>query len=119
MVWIHDIYLLLTPFYLKRKLLNSNIGFFIHSPFPSSDIFSTFQYRTEILKSLLCCDVIGFHLFEYARNFFTACRKILELYTINKKGGFLGIEYNGRTILLNVNHIGINQDTIKQMVASK
>jgi len=63
--------------------------------------------------------VIGFHLFEYARNFFTACRKILELYTINKKGGFLGIEYNGRTILLNVNHIGINQDTIKQMVASK
>ena len=60
------------------------------------------------MKSLLCCDVIGFHLFEYARNFFTACRKILELYTINKKGGFLGIEYNGRTILLNVNHIGIN-----------
>lgn len=77
MLWIHDIYLLLTPIILKKRNINNNLGFFMHSPFPSSDIYKTFQYRAELLKSLLCCDLIGFHIFEYARNFFTACSKIL------------------------------------------
>lgn len=108
MVWIHDIDLLLAPLYLKRADVYISIGFFFHAPFPSSDIFKTFQYRTEIMRSLLCADVIGFHLFEYARNFFTGCRKILSLTTETKKGGQLGIEYNGRTILLSVGHIGLN-----------
>jgi trehalose 6-phosphate synthase/phosphatase len=72
----------------------------------------------EILKSLLCCDLIGYHLFEYARNFFASCRKILQLNTVTKKGGFIGVEYNGRTVLLKVNHIGINQDDIYNMTRS-
>lgn len=42
MVWIHDIHLLLTPLYIKKRDVNTNIGFFIHSPFPSSDIYKTF-----------------------------------------------------------------------------
>jgi trehalose 6-phosphate synthase/phosphatase len=119
MVWIHDIHLLLTPLYLKKRDANTNIGFFIHSPFPSSDIYKTYQYRVEILKSLLCCDLIGFHLFEYARNFFASCSKILQLNTVTKKGGFLGVEYNGRTVLLKVNHIGINQDDVYNMIRSQ
>jgi len=110
LVWIHDVYLLLTPFYLKKKDLNANIGFFMHSPFPCSDIMKTFQYRTEIMKSLLCSDLIGFHRFEYARNFSASCRKLLLLNIVTKKGGFIGVEYNGRTILLKASHIGIEQD---------
>jgi trehalose 6-phosphate synthase/phosphatase len=42
MIWINDIYLLLAPIYLKKKDIRTNIGFFIHSPFPSSDIYKTF-----------------------------------------------------------------------------
>jgi len=113
MIWIHDIYLLLAPSYLKRADVNVNIGFFLHSPFPSSDTYKIFSYRVEILKSLLCCDLIGFHLFEYARNFCTSCRKLLLLDQSNKHGGFLGIEYNGRTIIITINHIGINQEDMK------
>ena len=79
MVWIHDVNLLLSPLYIKRLDVYANIGFFFHSPFPSSDIFQTFQYRTEIMRSLLCSDVIGFHLFEYARNFLNSSRRILNL----------------------------------------
>jgi len=77
MVWIHDIYLLLAPFYLKKKDVATNIGFFMHSPFPCSDMLKTCQYRTEIMKSLLCSNIIGFHAFEYARNFSVSCRKLL------------------------------------------
>ena len=114
MIWLHDIYLLLAPIYLKQKDKDANIGLSIHSPTASSDIFKTFEYRAEILRSMLCCDLIGFHMFEYCRNFITACKKILELDYVKKKGGFLGIEYNGRTVILNINHIGIQQDDIKE-----
>ena len=119
MVWIHDVQLLLAPIYLRRQHLNANIGFYFHSPFPSTDIFKTFQYRLEILKSLLCCDLIGFHLFEFARNFYTSTSKILHLQAVNKKGGFIGIEYHGRTVLLRINHIGIDQEAISGMLKSQ
>ncbi len=112
MVWIHDNYLLLVPTYVRRRDLNANIGFFMHSPFPSSDIYKMFPYRGEVLKSLLFCDLIGFHLFEYARNFYTTCRRILGLNHSFKKGGFLGIECYGRNVMLRISHIGIQEEDI-------
>lgn len=107
MVWIHDNQLLLVPAFIKKKDVNANIGFFMHSPFPSSDIYKMFPYRGEVLKSLLLCDLIGFHLFEYARNFYTSCRRILGLNHVFKIGGFLAIECFGRNVMLRISHIGI------------
>jgi trehalose 6-phosphate synthase/phosphatase len=112
MVWIHDNYLLLVPIYVRRRALSANIGFFMHSPFPSSDIYKMFPYRGEVLKSLLLCDLIGFHIFEYARNFYTTCRRILGLKHEFKKGGFLSIECFGRNVMLRISHIGIQEDDI-------
>ena len=86
---------------------------------PSSDMMKTFQYRTEIMKSLLCSDLIGFHKFEFARNFSASCRKILLLNIVTKKGGYIGVEYNGRTILLKSNHIGIEQEDIAKSLRSQ
>jgi trehalose 6-phosphate synthase/phosphatase len=45
MIWIHDNYLLIVPADIKRKDINASIGFFMHSPFPSSDIYKMFPYR--------------------------------------------------------------------------
>jgi len=41
-VWVHENNLLMVPFYVKKIFPESNIGFFFHSPFPSSDIFRMF-----------------------------------------------------------------------------
>ena len=79
MIWIHDTYLMMTPYYLKKFDINTNIGFSFHAPFPASDIYRSFQYRNEILNSILHCDLIGFHLYDYARNFLFACKKIFHL----------------------------------------
>lgn len=49
MIWIHDNNLLMVPQYIKKSFPDSNIGFFFHSPFPSSDIFRMFQFRFEVL----------------------------------------------------------------------
>lgn len=78
-VWIHDTYLMLLPKFVRHSYINGRIGFSMHSPFPSSDIYRMFEHRKMILKSLLCCDLIGFHIFEYARHFFTACNRLLGL----------------------------------------
>jgi trehalose 6-phosphate synthase/phosphatase len=118
-VWINNIYLMLAPLYLKRQDLSANIGFYLHIPFPSIDIFKVFIYRTEMLKSLLCCDVIGFHTFEYASNFFHSCEDILNLTVKGKKGGFIVIQNNGRNILIKVNHIGINHDYVAANLKSQ
>ena len=109
---------MLCPLYIKRHDINANIGFYLHSPFPSSDIFRTFVYRNEIIKSLLCCDVIGFHIFENARNLIAVCEKLLKLEISIKKGGFIVIEYNGRNILVKINHIGIDQEDMATMLRS-
>ena len=112
MIWIHDNYLLLVPTYVRKRDLNSNIGFFMHCPFPSSDIYKMFPYRREILKSLLMSDLIGFHLFEYARNFYTTCRRVLGLNHEFKKGGFLSIQCFGRNVMLRISHIRVQEEDI-------
>lgn len=112
MVWIHDNFLLLVPTYVRKRDLNVNMGFFMHCPFPSSDIYKMFPYRREILKSLLMCDLIGFHLFEYARNFYTTCRRILGLNHEFKKGGFLSIQCFGRNVMLRISHIRVQEEDI-------
>lgn len=58
---------------------------------------------------MLCSDLIGFHLFEYAKNFLTSCIKLLELNYEFRRGGYLGINYNGRNILLTIGNVGIEK----------
>lgn len=78
-IWIHDTYLMLLPKFARRTFINGCIGFSMHSPFPSSDIYKMFEHRKFLLKSLLCCDLIGFHIYEHARHFFTSCNRLLGL----------------------------------------
>jgi trehalose 6-phosphate synthase/phosphatase len=49
MVWVHDCHLLMVPIYVKKVFPEANIGFYLHTPFPSSDIFRMFQFRFDIL----------------------------------------------------------------------
>ncbi|MGY6707208.1 MAG: trehalose-6-phosphate synthase, partial [Rhizobiaceae bacterium] len=61
-VWIHDYNLWLVPGYLRQLRPDVKITFFHHTPFPGADIFNVLPWREEILKSLLACDVVGFHI---------------------------------------------------------
>lgn len=108
MIWIHDTYLLLLPKYVRRQHINGRIGFSMHSPFPSSDIYKMFEHRKMILKSLLCSDLIGFHIYEYARHFYVACNRLLGLNHEFKQGGHLGIEAYGRFVMLRISHIAVD-----------
>jgi trehalose 6-phosphate synthase/phosphatase len=68
-IWIHDYQLMLVPAMVRAKLPGARIGFFLHIPFPSSEVFRTLPWRREILEGLLGADLIGFHTFSYLRHF--------------------------------------------------
>jgi len=76
-IWIHDYHLLLLPKLSREKLPNAKIGFFLHIPFPSYEIFRLFPWRREILDGLLGADLIGFHTYSYAKHFLETVRRIL------------------------------------------
>lgn len=77
LIWIHDYHLMLLPQLLRKSYPNISIGFFLHIPFPSSEIFRLIPWCNEIIQGLLGADLIGFHTFDYVRHFLESIRRIL------------------------------------------
>ncbi len=77
LIWIHDYHLLLLPGMLRERLPNATIGFFLHIPFPSFEIFRLLPWREEILEGMLGADLVGFHTYDYVRHFLSSVRHIL------------------------------------------
>jgi len=76
-IWIHDYHLMLLPELIREKLPDAKIGFFLHIPFPSFEIFRLLPWRREILDGLLGADLIGFHTYSYVKHFLESVRRIL------------------------------------------
>jgi trehalose 6-phosphate synthase/phosphatase len=76
-IWVHDYHLLLLPQLLRQVLPESSIGFFLHIPFPSFEIFRLLPNRQEILEGMLGADLIGFHVYDYARHFLSSALRTL------------------------------------------
>lgn len=76
-IWIHDYQLLLLPRMIRQKFPAVSIGFFMHIPFPSYEIFRLLPWRREILEGLLGSDLVGFHTYDYERHFMSCVRRLL------------------------------------------
>lgn len=112
LVWVHDYHLLLLPSLLLRKLRTASVGLFLHTPFPSSEIFRAIPVRDELLRGMLNADLIGFHLYEYARSFLTCCQRMLGLDFEYVPGGFLAIQDQRRTIIVQASHVGVEPEVL-------
>ncbi len=77
-VWVHDYQLMLLPELIKKERPDVQIGFFLHIPFPSYEVFRILPWREEILKGLLGADLIGFHTYDYQRHFLSSVSRILR-----------------------------------------
>lgn len=75
-VWVHDYQLLLVPQMLKEERPDLHIGFFLHIPFPSYEVFRVLPWRDEIITGMLGADLIGFHTYDYARHFISSVRRL-------------------------------------------
>ncbi|MGB5990266.1 MAG: bifunctional alpha,alpha-trehalose-phosphate synthase (UDP-forming)/trehalose-phosphatase [Marinifilaceae bacterium] len=104
-IWVHDYHLLLLPQMLKEKMPNVSIGFFLHIPFPSFEIFRTLPWRNELLRGMLGADLIGFHTFDYKRHFMSAVKRLLGLET-----QFNQVFINNRTTSVQAFPMGIDYE---------
>ncbi|HZA14203.1 MAG TPA: bifunctional alpha,alpha-trehalose-phosphate synthase (UDP-forming)/trehalose-phosphatase, partial [Myxococcaceae bacterium] len=77
LIWIHDYQLLLLPRFLRERLPDARIGFFLHIPFPSSEVFRILPWREALLEGLLGADLIGFHTLQYVRHFANSLSRVL------------------------------------------
>ncbi|KAL6400702.1 alpha,alpha-trehalose-phosphate synthase [Ilyonectria robusta] len=109
LIWVHDYHLMLLPQMLREEIGNSKknvkIGFFLHTPFPSSEIYRILPVREALLTGLLDCDLIGFHTYDYARHFLSSCSRILETPTTPN-----GVDWNGRFVTVGAFPIGIDPE---------
>ena len=69
LIWVHDYQLLLLPGLLRERLPGARIGFFLHIPFPSEELFRTLPSRDRLLAGMLGADLVGFHTPAYLRHF--------------------------------------------------
>jgi len=102
-IWIHDYQLMLLPKMIKDKYPETKVGFFLHIPFPSYEIFRLLIWRDEILKGLLGADLVGFHTYEYARHFISCTRRLLGL-----ESNMNQIYYEDRYVQVNAFPMGID-----------
>jgi trehalose 6-phosphate synthase/phosphatase len=81
LIWIHDYHLMLLPKMIRERLPEASIGFFLHIPFPSFELFRLLPraWRTEILEGMLGADLVGFHTHHYTQYFLRCCLRILGL----------------------------------------
>jgi trehalose 6-phosphate synthase len=89
--WIHDYHLMLVPRLVRERVPDQRIGFFLHVPWPSPDIFARLPWRQDILLGLLGADVVSFHTDGYRENFLRACAHLL---------GGTGVRVEGSSITL-------------------
>lgn len=76
-IWIHDYHLMLLPQLIRERLPNATIGFFLHIPFPSFEIFRLLPWREEILRGILGSDLIAFHIWSYTHHFLNSVSRLL------------------------------------------
>lgn len=78
-VWIHDYQLMLLPGMLRQVVPESTIGFFLHIPFPSYEVFRLLHrpWKEKIMRGLLGADLIGFHTHEYVQHFLKTVQMVM------------------------------------------
>ena len=111
-VWVHDYQLMLLPALIKKERPDVQIGFFLHIPFPSYEVFRTLPWREEILKGLLGSDLIGFHTYDYQRHFLSSVSRILR-----HEVSFNEITLKDRIVTVNSYPMGIDYDKFSEAAA--
>ncbi|MEE8581119.1 MAG: bifunctional alpha,alpha-trehalose-phosphate synthase (UDP-forming)/trehalose-phosphatase [Myxococcota bacterium] len=110
LIWIHDYQLMLAPEQLRVANPEARLAFFLHIPFPPYDIFRLLPWDREILRGLLACDLIGFHVSGYAQNFLDCAERRLGARVDRKT---MIVEHGDRAVQVGVFPIGIEFETFE------
>ncbi len=110
-VWVHDYHLFLLPGLLRAAKPDLKIGFFPHTPFPSSEVIRCHPQREALIRGVLGADLIGFHTFGYLRHFRSTALQLLGL-----ESDMTEIQLGNHTTSLGIYPIGINSDSFQNQL---
>ena len=85
-IWIQDYHLMLLPKMLRERYPDASIGWFLHVPFPSAEIFRSLPWSREILEGVLGANLIGFHTVDFSASFLASLHRLLPELPINQDG---------------------------------
>jgi trehalose 6-phosphate synthase/phosphatase len=111
-IWVHDYHLMLLPAMIRRALPGAAIGFFLHIPFPSYEVFRILPWRDEILEGLLGADLVGFHSFGYARHYLSSLLRLLGL-----EQDFGQVAVGGRLVKVDAFPLGVDMERFARALA--
>ncbi|HYK42865.1 MAG TPA: trehalose-6-phosphate synthase [Thermoanaerobaculia bacterium] len=89
-VWVHDYHLMNVARVLRGQRTRARLGFFLHIPFPSPDMFMKLPWRLEVLRAISDYDLVGFQTNRDRRNFLQCVRLLMSDATISAKGTLVG-----------------------------
>lgn len=112
-LWIHDYHLLPFASELRQRGVNNRIGFFLHIPFPTPEIFNALPPNAELLEQLCDYDLLGFQT-ESDRLAFLDCLSIQTRLTT--RGGKSHTAW-GKTFHTEVYPIGIEPKEIARQAS--
>jgi trehalose 6-phosphate synthase/phosphatase len=113
LIWIHDYHLVLLPQMLREKLPDAAIGFFLHIPFPSSEIFPVLPRREELLEGLIGADLLAFQTHGYLQQFRAALLRVLGM-----ESKIAELAVGSRPVRLEALPIGIAPEEYTQLLNS-
>jgi trehalose 6-phosphate synthase len=113
-VWVQDYQLQLVPQMLRQLRPDLRIGFFLHIPFPPTELFGQLPWRNQILEGLLGADLVGFQLPGGAQNFVRLVRQRLHLETRRDRITMP----DGREVLARAYPISIDTEGLQELAAS-
>jgi trehalose 6-phosphate synthase/phosphatase len=111
LIWVHDYHLMLLPQMLREKLPDAAIGFFLHIPFPSSEIFPVLPRREELLEGLIGADLIAFQTHGHLQQFRAALLRVLGMET-----KIAELAVGNRPVRLEALPIGISPDEFMHLL---
>ena len=115
-IWVHDYQLMLLPQLIRDRIPEATIGFFLHIPFPSYEIFRLIptKWKRAILQGVLGADIVGFHTHDYAQHFIQSCKMILKV-----ENQFTNILYKDRIIKTDLFPIGIDYQKFRDAITNE
>lgn len=107
LIWVHDYHLLLVPKLVRESIPDATLGLFVHTPFPSSEVFRCLPRRKEILDGMLGANLVCFQTYSYSRHFISTCIRVCGYETTSQ-----GIDVEGHVAAVSHCPVGIDAERV-------
>jgi len=102
-------------FFLKSMGVKRNLGFFLHIPFPTPDIFMKLPWRWKVIQALTEFDLVGFQTMQDRKNFTECLRRLMPETRVVGRGAVVSVDMGNRQFRLGAFPISIDFNQFSEL----